>query len=211
MDTIYKLIREQKRWRSVNSIQQFTRQVLDLQCGTLGTASNGRDDISKLRSVSLGETLQLPGLWCSRTGPTHLDQYCQGSGRFNDNYLLQLGSISYLQVERVISNFYYRRAGWNIVERKLAFPDEPLPDPAFLRRDFETCVLEGKTIIDDYSDHNLTLQVIQNAATSRIILTPGGRLETTGGRWCSSVVSRQSVPGTRDLKLCPYWQLFILL
>ena len=46
-------------------------------------------------------------------------------------------------VERVISNFYYRRAGWNIVERKLAFPDEPLPDPAFLRRDFETCVLEG--------------------------------------------------------------------
>ena len=47
------------------------------------------------------------------------------------------------QVERVISNFYYRRAGWNIVERKLAFPDEPLPDPAFLRKDFETCVLEG--------------------------------------------------------------------
>ena len=51
-----------------------------------------------------------------------------------------------LQVERVISNFYYRRAGWNIVERKLAFPDEPLPDPAFLRRDFETCVLEGKML-----------------------------------------------------------------
>ena len=46
-------------------------------------------------------------------------------------------------VERVISNFYYRRAGWNIVERKLAFPHEPLPDPAFLRRDFESCVLEG--------------------------------------------------------------------
>ena len=45
-------------------------------------------------------------------------------------------------VERVISNFYYRRAGWNIVERKLAFPNEPLPDPEFLRRDFETCVLE---------------------------------------------------------------------
>ena len=29
------------------------------------------------------------------------------------------------------------------MERKLAFPNEPLPDPAFLRRDFETCVLEG--------------------------------------------------------------------
>ena len=46
-------------------------------------------------------------------------------------------------VERVISNFYYRRAGWNIVERAKAFPNEPLPDPAFLRRDFESCVLEG--------------------------------------------------------------------
>ena len=46
-------------------------------------------------------------------------------------------------VERVISNFYYRRAGWNIVERALAFPDEPWPDPAFLRRDFESCVVEG--------------------------------------------------------------------
>ena len=42
----------------------------------------------------------------------------------------------------MISFFYYRRAGWNIVERKLAFPDEPLPDPAFLRKDFETCVLQ---------------------------------------------------------------------
>ena len=58
-------------------------------------------------------------------------------------------------VERVISNFYYRRAGWNIVEKKLAFPDEPLPDPEFLRRDFESCVLEGDpecTYIEDSAD-----------------------------------------------------------
>jgi len=58
-------------------------------------------------------------------------------------------------VERVISNFYYRRAGWNIVEQKLAFPEEPLPDPAFLRRDFESCVLDGDpecTYIDDSTD-----------------------------------------------------------
>ena len=58
-------------------------------------------------------------------------------------------------VERVISNFYYRRAGWNIVEKKLAFPDEPLPDPEFLRRDFESCVLEGdpeRTYIEDNTE-----------------------------------------------------------
>ena len=45
-------------------------------------------------------------------------------------------------MERVISYFYYRRAGWNIVEEHLAYPDKPLPDPEVLRRDFETCVLE---------------------------------------------------------------------
>ena len=57
-------------------------------------------------------------------------------------------------MERVISNFYYRRAGWNIVERKLAFPDEPLPDPAFLRRDFETCVREVRIVEDPVSCDN---------------------------------------------------------
>ena len=29
------------------------------------------------------------------------------------------------------------------MERAMAFPDEPLPEPEFLRRDFESCVLEG--------------------------------------------------------------------
>ncbi|TRY77290.1 hypothetical protein TCAL_00102 [Tigriopus californicus] len=46
-------------------------------------------------------------------------------------------------VERVISFFYYRRAAWNIVERKLAFPNDPLPDPDFLRKDYDSCVLSG--------------------------------------------------------------------
>merc|ERR1711884_734575 len=57
--------------------------------------------------------------------------------------------------ERVISYFYYRRAGWNIVEEHLAYPDKPLPDPEFLRRDFETCVLDGDpecTYIEDNVD-----------------------------------------------------------
>ena len=46
-------------------------------------------------------------------------------------------------VERVISYFYYRRAGWNIVERRLISPDQPFPDPAFLRRDYGSCVMDG--------------------------------------------------------------------
>lgn len=46
-------------------------------------------------------------------------------------------------VERVISWYYYVRAPWYYVERKQAFPDLPLPDPRWLRKDFETCVLQG--------------------------------------------------------------------
>ncbi|KAG5669719.1 hypothetical protein PVAND_000014 [Polypedilum vanderplanki] len=44
-------------------------------------------------------------------------------------------------IERIISWFYYIRAPWYYVERKQAFPDLPLPDPQWLRKDFETCVL----------------------------------------------------------------------
>ncbi|CAK1545016.1 unnamed protein product [Leptosia nina] len=46
-------------------------------------------------------------------------------------------------IERVISWYYYVRAPWYYVERKRAFPDLPLPDPAWLKKDFETCVLSG--------------------------------------------------------------------
>ncbi|KAF4527127.1 hypothetical protein B566_EDAN016092 [Ephemera danica] len=46
-------------------------------------------------------------------------------------------------VERVISWYYYIRAPWYYVERKRAFPDLPLPDPNWLKKDFETCVLRG--------------------------------------------------------------------
>ncbi|CAH1105079.1 unnamed protein product [Psylliodes chrysocephalus] len=44
-------------------------------------------------------------------------------------------------VERVISWYYYVRAPWYYVERKIAFPDIPLPDPKWLKKDFEDCVL----------------------------------------------------------------------
>jgi len=43
-------------------------------------------------------------------------------------------------VERVISWYYYVRAPWYFVERKRAFPDLPLPNPNWLRKDFERCV-----------------------------------------------------------------------
>ncbi|XP_059470864.1 heparan sulfate 2-O-sulfotransferase pipe [Neocloeon triangulifer] len=46
-------------------------------------------------------------------------------------------------VERVISWYYYIRAPWYYVERKQVFPDLPLPDPNWLKKDFETCVLRG--------------------------------------------------------------------
>ncbi|CAD7083099.1 unnamed protein product [Hermetia illucens] len=46
-------------------------------------------------------------------------------------------------IERVISWFYYVRAPWYFVERKAAFPELPLPDPAWLKKDFETCVRTG--------------------------------------------------------------------
>lgn len=43
-------------------------------------------------------------------------------------------------VERVISWYYYVRAPWYFVERKRAFPELPLPNPNWLRKDFEKCV-----------------------------------------------------------------------
>ncbi|GJQ76976.1 hypothetical protein Trydic_g15172 [Trypoxylus dichotomus] len=46
-------------------------------------------------------------------------------------------------IERVISWYYYVRAPWYYVERKIAFPDIPLPDPKWLKKDFEHCVLSG--------------------------------------------------------------------
>eukprot|EP00096_Caligus_rogercresseyi_P005346 TRINITY_DN2062_c0_g1_i1.p1 TRINITY_DN2062_c0_g1~~TRINITY_DN2062_c0_g1_i1.p1 ORF type:complete len:559 (-),score=52.45 TRINITY_DN2062_c0_g1_i1:143-1819(-) len=65
-------------------------------------------------------------------------------------------------IERVISWFYYQRASWNIIERMQAFPNEPLPESKFLRKDFSTCVLDANdnecTFIEgtssiDYVDH----------------------------------------------------------
>ena len=43
-------------------------------------------------------------------------------------------------VERVISWYYYVRAPWYFVERKRVFPELPLPNPQWLKKDYETCV-----------------------------------------------------------------------
>lgn len=49
----------------------------------------------------------------------------------------------YFSKLQIVSWFYYWRAAWNVVERKLAFPEQPLPDPKMLRMDFDTCVRTG--------------------------------------------------------------------
>lgn len=45
---------------------------------------------------------------------------------------------------QIVSWFYYWRAAWNVVSRQKAFPNEPLPDIDFLRKDFDTCVLTSE-------------------------------------------------------------------
>ena len=42
-----------------------------------------------------------------------------------------------------IINVLFQRAPWYFVERKRAFPDLPLPNPNWLRKDYETCVRRG--------------------------------------------------------------------
>ncbi|CAD7083095.1 unnamed protein product [Hermetia illucens] len=46
-------------------------------------------------------------------------------------------------VERIISWFYYIRAPWYFVERKMINDKLPLPKPAWLRKDFESCIKNG--------------------------------------------------------------------
>ena len=46
-------------------------------------------------------------------------------------------------VEKVISYFYYRRAGWVIADRLRVFPDEKLESVDYFKKDFESCVLKG--------------------------------------------------------------------
>ena len=58
---------------------------------------------------------------------------CNGYGKLNFLFLMCLKII----------NVLFQRAPWYFVERKRAFPDLPLPNPNWLRKDYETCVRRG--------------------------------------------------------------------
>ena len=46
--------------------------------------------------------------------------------------------------EQVASWYYYKRSSLHIVENKLNYPNEPLPKPENLKKNFNNCVMEGK-------------------------------------------------------------------
>ena len=52
-------------------------------------------------------------------------------------------TVCYLDLYQVLTTFSSIRAPWYFVERKRAFPDLPLPNPNWLRKDYDTCVRRG--------------------------------------------------------------------
>lgn len=57
---------------------------------------------------------------------------------YHDNDIVEWNSSASL-----ITFHIFISSGRYYVERKQAFPDLPLPDPQWLRKDYETCVLRG--------------------------------------------------------------------
>ena len=51
-----------------------------------------------------------------------------------------------LQFKQVRAWYYYKRAGWYVVETRLKYPDEPLPDPETLKKNFNRCITDGSLI-----------------------------------------------------------------
>lgn len=102
---------------------------------------------------SLVSSYEPPGVFIKHVCFTNLSQY----GYPEPIYI----NLVRDPVERVISWYYYVRAPWYYVERKIMFPDLPLPDPKWLKKDFEHCVLSGDRecryvtgeIRDGISDH----------------------------------------------------------
>ena len=62
-------------------------------------------------------------------------------------------------VEKVISFFYYRRAGWVIADRLRVFPDDKLESVDFFKKDFESCVLQGMYVKSTTYLNTCTMQV----------------------------------------------------
>ena len=57
-------------------------------------------------------------------------------------------------VEKVISYFYYRRAGWVIAERLKQFPNKKLETVQYYKKDFESCVLKGDIFNYFYTENS---------------------------------------------------------
>ena len=61
-------------------------------------------------------------------------------GVYNIKWIFVIIDIIHYFITKV---FMIIRAPWYFVERKRAFPDLPLPNPNWLRKDFDTCVRRG--------------------------------------------------------------------
>jgi len=57
-------------------------------------------------------------------------------------------------VERLVSWFYYIRAAWYILDRKQAFPNNPLPSSSWVRKTFDTCVADPNDMECKYPQGN---------------------------------------------------------
>jgi len=57
-------------------------------------------------------------------------------------------------VERLVSWFYYIRAAWYILDRKQAFPNNPLPSSSWVRKTFDSCVADPRDMECKYPQGN---------------------------------------------------------
>ncbi|XP_043793679.1 heparan sulfate 2-O-sulfotransferase pipe isoform X2 [Apis laboriosa] len=108
--------------------------------------SFNRDRVQRVETIRLApiEQLQLATMVSSYSEPSvYIKHVCFTN--FTEFNLPQPIYINIVRdpVERVISWYYYVRAPWYYVERKQIFPDLPLPDPNWLKKDFESCVLKA--------------------------------------------------------------------
>ncbi|OAD62035.1 Heparan sulfate 2-O-sulfotransferase pipe [Eufriesea mexicana] len=108
--------------------------------------SFNRDRVQRVETIRLApiEQVQLATMVSSYAEPSvYIKHVCFTN--FTEFNLPQPIYINIVRdpVERVISWYYYVRAPWYYVERKQIFPDLPLPDPNWLKKDFESCVLKA--------------------------------------------------------------------
>ena len=103
-------------------------------------------------------------------------------------------------VERIVSDFYYRRSGAYVVERRLQFPNEPWPDSVFLRRDFTSCVLEGDPEcqwLEGKGHSGQEVDVLKSRKTSLLSLQVGHKRQMSQfcgqESWCNNFNSERAM------------------